>query len=826
VIIYKIDRLARKLKDALEISEILEKNNVNLISLNEKFDTTTAFGRTAFQMICSFAELERNNIVERVKLGMEQRAKEGKFNGGKVLGYDSIDKNLVVNENEAVIVRKIFDYANQGLGYKAIARRLNEAGYRTKMNKPFNVFGIKTILHNPIYIGKIRYNQQKNWAEKRRKGRNLDYLLVDGSHEPIITTELWENVQQKLSQRSYKPSRSHQPYILSGLLKCPVCGHGMVPARSKGAGGKSYRYYVCGQFHNKGKAVCGSNMIRADVAEEQVLQELVKVASRPEILRQLVDKINEMRANSGSTIMKEKKAIIEELNKTSKHLQKIKQNILNDPELIAIFKDDLKEAHSRQEQLQKQLEALEAEMEKQNQKPVDYAALHNLLTQIQKALMQADADEQKALLRLMVESIHITKEAPRRVGRRITKINLHFDFTVDTLQKDSVILLSRIASIQQNDFIAPLEHTVLDSLNNITEEKLGDLMKSLNILPLAMIRFPPVDLHHPVDLLRQHEPHELVGQCHAAEAQPVLRASQYGRGEAGRPANHEHRVPAAVSAEPIQPLGKLLARPQLAVQRQRDHERVRLDQRQQPLAFALPRLRLLRRTQRLRHLLVRHLENVEFHIRPEPLRVLRDAVRQILLPDLPDRRDLDMHRPSAPDGHQPLFGRRRVEHIPVHMPDPVPVRGIGRVRRAPRQNGLVQRRLLLQMGDVPLDLLQLGQRLLLVLHHERVALRNRRIPPQAQIDVRLDVLDRHAGRLEAFHAVQPVDRLVVEQPGVVPVALQARHQPLVRVKTNRVLGKSRHPGRFLHRVHAPSLHTKKTAAPRLTSCNTKAVGLL
>lgn len=158
VIIYKIDRLARKLKDALEISETLERNNVNLISLNEKFDTTTAFGRTAFQMICSFAELERNNIVERVKLGMEQRAKEGKYNGGKVLGYDSIDKKLVINEFEAVIVRKIFDYANQGLGFKAITRRLNEEGYRTKMDKPFNVFGIKTILNNPIYIGKIRYN--------------------------------------------------------------------------------------------------------------------------------------------------------------------------------------------------------------------------------------------------------------------------------------------------------------------------------------------------------------------------------------------------------------------------------------------------------------------------------------------------------------------------------------------------------------------------------------------------------------------------------------------------------------------------------------------
>lgn len=95
VIIYKIDRLARKLKDALEISETLERNNVNLISLNEKFDTTTAFGRTAFHMICSFAELERNNIVERVKLGMEQRAKEGNSMEVGCWGTITLTKNLL-----------------------------------------------------------------------------------------------------------------------------------------------------------------------------------------------------------------------------------------------------------------------------------------------------------------------------------------------------------------------------------------------------------------------------------------------------------------------------------------------------------------------------------------------------------------------------------------------------------------------------------------------------------------------------------------------------------------------------------------------------------
>ncbi|WP_010279078.1 recombinase family protein [Paenibacillus senegalensis] len=517
VIIYKIDRLARKLMDSLKIYETLERNKVSLISLNEKFDTTTAFGRTIFQMSCSFAELERNSIVERVKLGMDQRATEGKFNGGRVLGYNNIEKKLVINDSEAVIVRKIFDYANQGLGFKAITRRLNETGYRTKNDKAFSVFSIKTILNNPLYIGKIRYNQVKDWAEKRRKGKNEAFILVEGVHEPIISTELWESVHKKLKQRSYKPSRSHQPYILSGLIKCPQCGHGMVPARSKGAGGKSYRYYVCGQFHNKGKAVCSSNMIRADIAEEQVLQEFQKVSSRPDILHKLVEKINSIRSNADVPLKEEKQALIKEINKNNKHLQKIKENILNDPELTAIFKDDLKQSHARQEQLRNRLEELDAEITQTNSKTVDYDAFHNLLSQIQGAISRLDADDQKALLRSMVQSIHITKEAPRGVGRQITKINLLFDFTIDALQKDSATLLARLSATQQLDCIAPLEPSVLDSLNVTHTDSLRDLMKSLNILPLAMIRFSAHNLKRPIYLLNQNKPHKRMWEGKAAE---------------------------------------------------------------------------------------------------------------------------------------------------------------------------------------------------------------------------------------------------------------------------------------------------------------------
>ncbi|CAM3648000.1 Resolvase [Marinicrinis lubricantis] len=527
ILFYRLDRLARNTKDALEINEHAEKNNVKLVSINEQFDTSTTSGKTFFQLLCAFAEFERNSIVERVKSGMIQRAKNGKYNGGKVLGYDNIDKELVINEYEAVIVRKIFDYANQGLGFKAITRRLNEEGYRSKMDKPFNVCGIKTILNNPIYIGKIRYNQLQDWSEKRRKGKNPDYLLVDGTHESLIAPELWESVHQKLGRRSYKPSRSHQPYILSGLLRCPVCGHGMVPARSKGAGGKSYRYYICGQFHNKGKTVCRSNMMRADVAEQQVLDELVKVASRPDILRKLVDKINALRSDADAPVMEEKKALVAELNANSRKLQKLKDNILNDPDLAAIFKDDLKETHARQEQLQKRLETIEAELVEQFNKPVDFDSLQKLMKLIQDALMKIDADEQKALLRLMVESIRITKESPRRVGRQITQINLHFDFTVESMQRDSAVLLSRLAETRALDCVAPLDPEVLSSLNEPHTESLRDLMKSLSILPLAMIRFPPIDLKRPIDLLHEHQADQLMRVRNLTEGQLHIGPLQY-----------------------------------------------------------------------------------------------------------------------------------------------------------------------------------------------------------------------------------------------------------------------------------------------------------
>lgn len=173
VLVWKISRLSRNMLDTLVLLDKFEEYDVKFISYSENFDTSSPIGKLVVQLMASIAEMERNTLSENVKLGMTQRAKEGSWNGGIVFGYDSIEKELIVNPKEAEIVELIFTIYAEGKGLKAIANQLNKAGYRTKHDKHFSINGIATILDNPIYNGKIRWLQVENWDKKRRRGKHF-----------------------------------------------------------------------------------------------------------------------------------------------------------------------------------------------------------------------------------------------------------------------------------------------------------------------------------------------------------------------------------------------------------------------------------------------------------------------------------------------------------------------------------------------------------------------------------------------------------------------------------------------------------------------------
>lgn len=269
--------------DTLTLLDKFEDYGIKFISYSENFDTGSPIGRLVVQLMASLAEMERKTLAENVKLGMKFRASEGHWNGGVVFGYDNIEKELVINQNEAKIVQLIYQLYANGKGLKAIANHLNKVGYRTKRNRLFSINGIAQILDNTTYNGKISWLKVENWDSKRRRGKNPNPILVKGQHEAIISDELWSIVQSRRKSKSFKQRQSSEPFLLSSILRCPDCSQGMVPAttthKQKDGTKTKYRYYVCSNYHNKGSSACKANSVRAFEAENEVIKRVENLLS-------------------------------------------------------------------------------------------------------------------------------------------------------------------------------------------------------------------------------------------------------------------------------------------------------------------------------------------------------------------------------------------------------------------------------------------------------------------------------------------------------------------------------------------------------------------
>lgn len=524
VLIYKLDRLSRKTKDSLEIIETLDQHNIQLMSYSENIDTSTPGGKMFYTVLSSVAEMERGTIIDRVKMGMTQRAKQGKWNGGVVFGYDNVNKELIVNEAEAAIVKEIFELANRGHGYKKITGELNRKGYKTKRNKDFSIGTVKGILENPVYIGKIRFNQHVNWSEKRRRGKNSNLEIFDGTHTPIISLLLWEEVHQKKKKRSFRPTQSNQPFILTKLLRCPVCGHGMVSGTSNG----KYRFYQCGQYKAKGATACKPYSINADMAEEQVLDELRLTVEKPYFIDKLVAMLNEQRLHAEQPLTEERKRVYSSKAKIEKQMDNIVNQLMDTPELQNVFKKKLLELQEAILNVDEHIQRVEEELNSLDTQPIDADALRNLLSHFDAIISRASAIEIKQLLSLFVKNIQITKERissehRRQKSRQITKINLLFDFTIESMAGATGEWFNEMASL---DYIQPVDSSHLDLPSN-NEKTIRETLASLSVLPLFMIRFTFHNSKAAVNLFGQDEFHELVRECHFAERDFGVGAFEY-----------------------------------------------------------------------------------------------------------------------------------------------------------------------------------------------------------------------------------------------------------------------------------------------------------
>lgn len=225
VLVFKIDRLTRNTADLIYLVNLFNAYNCAFNSLSESIDTQTASGRMFIKIIGIFAEFERENIIERTKIGFERKVREGYTLATRTpsYGYDrkNGEKIQTINEYEASIVKEVFDmFVNKHMSCLEIAKNLNSRNIPTKENATWHTRTIKNMLTNCNYAGMVRY-------ATKDPSRHFE---TDGAHEPIISKELYEETQnliQKISIKSYTKRPKENCYFL-GMLYCAKCGDKMV----------------------------------------------------------------------------------------------------------------------------------------------------------------------------------------------------------------------------------------------------------------------------------------------------------------------------------------------------------------------------------------------------------------------------------------------------------------------------------------------------------------------------------------------------------------------------------------------------------------------
>ena len=265
VLVFKLSRFGRNAADVLSSLQRMQDFGVNLICVEDGIDSSKDAGKLMISVLSAVAEIERENILVQTMEGRRQKAREGKWNGGFApYGYQLINGELHIAEDEAEIIRIIYDkFANTTMGIAAIATFLNNSGYKKKLRQNNTIEGfstsfVKGVLDNPVYCGKLAFGRRKN--EKIPGTRNEyhivkqdKYMLNDGIHEAIVPEELWNQVHKKRQETSVANIKTHSldhEHILSGIIKCPICGSGMYGNvnRKKHPGGghyKDYFYYAC-----------------------------------------------------------------------------------------------------------------------------------------------------------------------------------------------------------------------------------------------------------------------------------------------------------------------------------------------------------------------------------------------------------------------------------------------------------------------------------------------------------------------------------------------------------------------------------------------------
>lgn len=312
VVCYKVDRLSRSLLDFSRLIEVFDRHRVMFISVTQPINTADSGGRLMLNVLLSFAQFEREMIADRTRDKVAAARRRGKWTGGfQVLGYDVHPDGgrLVVNEDEAAIVRQVFTlYLDLG-SIQATTEELNRRGWRTKSwttrkgvfheGVPFTKNTVNHMLSNPLYVGRTRLHRES----------------FEGEHDAIVDQDLFDRVQAQLAAQARTGgavAKNRYGHLLRGRLHCAACGCAMTPSATR-KGRRVYRYYVCNHATKTGWGNCPCPSLPAKAIEAAVVARIKAIGRDPELVATTLDAAKQLQRERRPQLVAERRHLDREL---------------------------------------------------------------------------------------------------------------------------------------------------------------------------------------------------------------------------------------------------------------------------------------------------------------------------------------------------------------------------------------------------------------------------------------------------------------------------------------------------------------------------------
>lgn len=417
ILVWKLSRFARNRQDSILYKSMLRKRGIEVISISEPIDDTPQ-GQLMEGMIEVIDEFYSAVLSQESLRGMIENARKGYRNGGNpAYGYRHVrvyDENgnpktkYEIEEQEAEVVRLIFEKYAQGNGLKNIVMFLNDHGYRPRMAKHWTKTTMANILRSEVYIGWTVFNKKDKETFGQQFKPKSEWIIVKNTHEPIISEELFNKVQKLIEKR--RPERTPGPttasqYLLSGLMKCGKCGASY--AVSGYGRGKKYAYYNCITYSKKGKKICTGRRLRTDKLEEVILKRAKELIFSEENLQKMIRDINRAAKSVKSKYAGRLTELRKKLNDIQMRIRRQYEAIESGIIDLSLVAERLEELKPLRATVESEISQLEEQSRRSAYVQIDRRMIERFRQEMEAIFVGENPQEKREFLKKFIEEITI-----------------------------------------------------------------------------------------------------------------------------------------------------------------------------------------------------------------------------------------------------------------------------------------------------------------------------------------------------------------------------------------------------------------------------------